>query len=167
MTRLSPDATIAALNEAIAAMAEPNQPSVLFQALEKTMGAAIGHKLFTVAVYRGDASAERVYSNNPTAYPVGGRKAMQDTPWGKHVIHGRKPYLGRTRADIRWAFYDHELIESLGLGSVINLPVQYDGALLGVINMLHEEGYYQESDLAIGAPFAALLAATFIRLQNN
>ena len=166
MTRLSPDAVLVALNEVVTAMAGPNQPAALFQSLDKCMGAAIGQQLFTMAVYRGDGSAERIYSSNPAAYPVGGRKAMQDTPWGKHVIHGRKSYLGRTRADIRWAFYDHELIESLGLGSVINLPVQYDGALLGVVNMLHEEGYYQESDLAIGAPFAALLAGAFIRLQN-
>jgi hypothetical protein len=167
MTRLSPQAALAALNESVAAMALPNQPAPLFQSLEKTLGAAVGHKLFTMAVYRGDGSAERVYSNQPGPYPVGGRKTMQHTPWGAQVIDGRKPFLGRTRADIRWAFYDHELIESLGLGSAINLLVQYDGALLGTINLLHEENYYQEADLPTGAPFAALLAPAFARMQRT
>jgi hypothetical protein len=64
--------------------------------------------------------------------------------------------------DIRWAFFDHELIASLGCGSCMNLLVIHDGVLLGTINMLHEEGYYSEADLAVAAPFAQLLIPAFL-----
>jgi hypothetical protein len=97
---------------------------------------------------------------------VGGRKTIAATPWGEQVIKGRRPFLGRTKADIRWAFYDHELIDSLGCGSAINLLVQYDGALIGTVNMLHEEHFYDAPDLATGAPFAALLTAAYLTLRK-
>ena len=91
-----------------------------------------------------------------------GRKAMGPTPWGERVLAGKRPYLGRTLDDIRWAFYDQELIESLGCGSVINLLVMYGGTLLGTVNMLHEEGYYTDEDLETGVPFAALLVPALL-----
>ena len=157
---------LAALTDCAAAMGMPGQPRTGFDALEAALGRLIGHKLFTLMVLDTEkGEAERLYSNQPDAYPVRGRKPLGAmTDWGRHVIEGRRPYLGRTAADIRWAFFDHELIASLGCGSVINLLVTHDGALLGTVNMLHEEHYYRETDLEVGAPFAQLLAPLYLRL---
>ncbi len=159
----------AALTECAAAMNQPGQPATAFDAVEAALGRLIGHKLFTLMILDEAAGeAERVYSNQPEAYPVLGRKALGAvTDWGRHVIEGRQPYLGRTAADIRWAFFDHALIASLGCGSVINLLVLHDNRLLGTVNMLHEEGYYRERDLEIGAPFAQLLAPIYLRLISG
>jgi hypothetical protein len=154
------------LAEARAAAALPDQPLALYRALDRALGLAIGHKLFTLAVTHADQTAERVYSNQPDAYPVAGRKSMAGSPWAKHVLVGKRAYLGRTPADIRWAFYDHELIASLGCGSVINLPVLHEGELLGVVNMLHEALWYDERDLEIGAPFAQFLAPALLRRRG-
>ncbi len=33
--------------------------------------------------------SRRPYHGAPVAYPVGGRKAMNPTPWAKQVIHER------------------------------------------------------------------------------
>lgn len=165
--RLSYEDTWTLMQQAVAAAAEPGQPDRLYAALDHALGRAVGHKLFTMMVLHADSGeAERVYSNMPEAYPVAGRKATQDSPWYQQVIRERRPFLGPTMADVRWAFFDHELIASLGCGSAINLLVQYDGEVLGTVNMLHEEHYYQPDDLATGAPFAALLAPTYLRLRG-
>jgi len=167
---MRPDPTaserLAALTDCAAALGMPGQPRAGFDAIEATLDRLIGHKLFTLMVLdteRGEA--ERLYSNQPDSYPVRGRKPLGEmTDWGRHVIEGRQPYLGRTAEDIRWAFFDHELIASLGCASVINLLVIHDDALLGTINMLHEENYYRDSDLETGAPFAQLLAPLYLQL---
>lgn len=151
------------LAEARAAAALPNQPLALYRALDRALGQAVGHKLFTIMVLHPDGTAERIYSNQPVVYPVAGRKIMTATPWGEYVLKGKRPYLGRTPADIRWAFYDHELIAKLGCGSVINLLVMQGDAIVGTVNLLHEALWYDERDLEIGAPFAALLAPALLK----
>lgn len=157
---------LAALADCTVAIGRTGQPLTGFDAVEAALGRLIGHKLFTLMLLdSGRGEAERVYSNQPEAYPVLGRKPLGAmTDWGRHVIEGRRPFLGRTAADIRWAFFDHELIASLGCASVINLLVTFNGALLGTVNMLHEEDYYREYDQEIGAPFAQLPVPLYLQL---
>lgn len=142
-------------------LARPGQPDVLFDALSARLREVVGFRLFTLLFVDGDEVA-RIYSNQPEAYPVSGRKTMGPTPWGAHVIKGRKPWLGRGRADIEWAFYDHELIASLGCGDCINLPVVYDGETVGTFNLLDAEGRYDETHLAAVLPFAPLAVPGFL-----
>lgn len=93
---------------------------------------------------------------------MGGRQALNPTAWAQQVIHQRRPYIGRTAADIRAVFFDHELIASLGCGSVINIPVVWNDRLLGTLNLLHEEQWYEEADIPIGLTFAALAAPALL-----
>jgi hypothetical protein len=145
------------------AAARAGQPDVLFGALDRALGAVLGHKLFTVLLHHAaTGESERRYTNQPAAYPVGGRKTLNPTAWAQQVIHERRPYIGRTAADIRAVFFDHELIASLGCASVINVPVVWNGRVLGTLNLLHEEGWYDESDVAIGSTFAALTAPALL-----
>jgi hypothetical protein len=146
-----------------AALERPDQPRSAFATADTVCCALIGHRLFTLLVY-DEAAGEvaRIYTNRPREYPVSGRKAMRDTPWGRHVIHGRQPYLGRSAADIRWAFPDHALIAGLGCGAVINLPVAYDGRLLGTVNLLDAEAAYEERHLELVRPLAAFLVPGFL-----
>ena len=164
MTRIDPARQWQLLTEMATAAQAGGQPAPMFQAADAALGEAIGHKLFTLmTLNEATGEAERIYTNQPEAYPVSGRKQMVDTPWYRQVIAARQHYLGPTMDDIRWAFYDHELIASLGCGSVINLLVFYDGAVLGSANLLHEEHYYGQDDVTIGAPFAQLLAPAFLQ----
>jgi len=145
------------LNAVSAAVAQDGQPSRLFRALDDALGAVIGHKLFTVLAYHPDAAqSERCYTNQPKAYPVGGRKPVTPSPWMERLFRDHTPYIGRTAEDIRTVFFDHELIASLGCASVLNVPVVWNGRTLGTINLLHEERWYDESDISIGQAFAAL-----------
>jgi hypothetical protein len=109
--------------------------------------------------------SERCYTNQPDAYPVGGRKPFTESAWSRQVFGERRPYIGRTAEDIRAVFFDHALIISLGCESVLNLPVAYDGRVLGTLNLLHEAGWYGEEDVAPGLCFAALAAPGHLALR--
>ena len=69
----------------------------------------------------------------------------------------RRHYLGRTWEDLRWAFADHDLIERLGCGSVINVLAIYADEVIGSANLLHEERHYSEADIEDALPFVQLL----------
>ena len=144
--------------EAVAAVATlPGQPQALFGALEAALGAVLGHRLFTLMRYHArTGESERIYTSHPREYPVGGKKALNPTAWTEQVLRRQQPYLGRTPADVQAVFFDHTLIASLGCGSVLNLPVVWDGRVLGTINLLHEANWYDETDAPVGLLFAAL-----------
>ncbi|PYO01299.1 MAG: GAF domain-containing protein [Candidatus Rokuibacteriota bacterium] len=158
--RIDPLPHLRAVAEAVRV---PDQPRATFEALDRAFAAVLGHKLFTVLRYHEDTGeSERLYTNQPAAYPVGGRKSLNPTPWTEHVLRGQRPYLGRTHADIRAVFFDHALIASLGCGSVLNLPVVMGGRVLGTLNLLHEEHRYEDDDAGIGHLFAALAIPAFL-----
>lgn len=152
------------LADLAACLAAPGQPGTLFAALDRHTRALVGHKLFTLLFVDGSDVA-RIYSNRPAEYPVSGRKTMGETPWGKHVLIGQKPYLGRDAEAIRWAFFDHELIAGMGLGSVINVPVIYDGETIGTMNLLDVEHHYREEHVEPVARLAPLLVPAFLRAR--
>jgi len=156
------------MSDAIAALSallkEPGQPDTVFKAFDKLAKNLVGHDLFTL-LYVDGSEVARIYSNRPTEYPVSGRKPMGPTPWGRHVMDGKQSYLGRDKAGIRWAFFDHELIESMGLGSVINVPAIYDGKVIGTINLLAPEHHYREEHIAPIEAIAPLLVPGFLAAQ--
>jgi uncharacterized protein YbcI len=136
----------------------------LYPALQDAMQQVLGHRLFTLMSIdwvRGEAA--RIYSSHPVEYPVGGRKPLGNmTDWGRVVLENRQPWIGRTAEDIRWAFFDHALIASLGCESCVNVPVIDNDApggprVIGTMNLLDVANHYDEAGAARAAPFAALL----------
>ncbi len=163
-----PEDLVPLLAEVAQALAAPGQPGAGFEALERAFELALGHKLFTILLHHSDSGdSERFYSNQPEAYPVGGRKTLNPTFWAQHVIREQKPYIGRTYEDIEAVFFDHELIRSLGCESVLNLPVVLDGRTLGTINLLHLAGWYDEGHLEVGRVLAAHAIPGLAMLQQQ
>jgi GAF domain-containing protein len=147
------------LNRVVAVRKRVHTPTEAYAAVDAAVQTVIGHGLFTVLyVAPGGEEVARVYSSNPAAYPLAGRKRMGPTPWGASVIREGLHYVGRNDDDIRWAFPDHALIASLGLGSVINIAVAQDGRVVGTLNILDRAGAYDASQVALIEPFGALLA---------
>lgn len=162
MTRPDPAPHLASV---VAAVTEGGQPAPLFAALDRAMAGAIGHKLFTILViHPGAQESQRYYSNMPEAYPVGGRKPINRTHWFQRVLGEGEPYIGYNYADIRDVFFDHELIRSLGCESVLNVPVRWNGASLGTINLLDRAGYYAPSDVPLAKHFAALAVPGLLKV---
>lgn len=149
------------LHAVLARLAEPGQPAPVYAAIERETQRLVGHRLFTL-LYADGQDVARVYSSHPDAYPVTGRKTMGATAWGQQVLVERRPFLGRDMAAVKWAFYDHELIASLGCGSAINIPVVHDGATIGTMNLLDAEFHYREAHVALVAPLAAALIPAFL-----
>jgi len=147
-------------------LAEPTQPTRLFVELENVTKSLVGHRLFTLLYVDGEEVA-RIYSSRPEEYPVAGRKLMGPTPWGDHVLKARKPYLGHDKASICWAFFDHALIESMGLGSVINIPVVYGGECIGTMNLLDVEHHYRHEHVTLLPPLAPLLIPAFLEARRG
>ena len=158
---VSAQSQLDALDHVAAALAEGDRPA-LYKAVEDSLQSLIGHKLFTLLmVLPGGKEVQRIWTSNPEAYPLTGRKTMGDTPWGDLVIKQRKPFLGRDMDAVRWAFFDHELIASLGLGSAINVPIIRHRELLGTIAILDAEGHLDDDKLAIASRFTPYLVDAF------
>lgn len=152
-----------ALCEVAAALAAPGQPGAVYQALDRVTGVLIGHKLITMMIYDADArTVERVYSNNTTAYPVGGKKPYSASTLFDPLLVHQQPVLLRDADDVKRAFVDHTLIHSLGCDSGIFLPVVYDGRTLGVMNLAHQAHWYTDAHITQATLFAALLTTPFL-----
>jgi len=129
------------------AIAQDSSPQAAYRAMDAAVAGLIGHSLFTVLVWsEGGLDVERTYSSRPDAYPVQGRKRMAVTPWGELVLKRQQCFLGPDVESIRWAFPDHALIESLGLGCAFNVPVRLGGEVIGTINVLDRAGAYTSLD---------------------
>ena len=120
----------------------------LFPALDELSQAVIGHKLFSCSIFRMSGSesgvAARVYSSDLKNYPVSGLKEIVPNRWTEQVILGRQTFVANSVEDFADVFPDHAFIKSLGLGSVVNLPVIFRGDFIGTVNLLHEAGYYSD-----------------------
>lgn len=112
--------------------------------------AALGTRLFTVT--RHDLAAglfRRIYTSHPADYPVQGTKPLLRDAWYDLCVTRAQPFIANTPEAFRGYFFDHALIESLGLGSAVNLPVRAaDGTVPGTLNLLAEAGHFTAERLA-------------------
>ena len=146
-----------------AAWAAPGQPRALFEAAGSAFARLVGHRLYTATwIVPGGAEVERLHSTNEAVYPVGGRKPVTQDDYDKLTNEARRPFLARTPAEFA-SFPDQDVIVGLGLGSVMNLPVLWDGRVLGTVNLLDREGAYGEHQLGGAMLLAQQLLPAFLR----
>jgi|SRR5579862_9565983 len=143
--------------------AADHQPAQLYAAVDDLIQRRMGHRLLTIMrVHEAAMEVERVYSSNATAYPVGGRKKKRGTPWSALVLDKGEVFIAATPADVRAAFDDYELIFSLGVGSIMNIPIGYRGRRLGTINISHQAHWFTDEDAAGGRLIAPLLVPALL-----
>jgi hypothetical protein len=135
-----------------------DQPPSICRVLERLSGETIGHQLFTVMRFDSSSSEfQRIHTNLPSAYPAGGRKKKGATAWANQVLGEMKVFRGNEPTDILSAFEDHKTILDQGLGSVLNIPVIFEGRCVGTMNLLHRAGWYRPEDERIGSLLGAFL----------
>ena len=145
----------------------PDQPMATFRALDAAMDAVIGHTYITVLLYHENLQEiERFYSSNLDAYPLAGRKDVPKSAWTEKLLINQECYIGYDASDIKKYFFDHELIHSLGCDAILNVPVVYDGVTLGTINLVHKEGWYEESDTETALTFAGIATPAFLQIAG-
>ena len=158
--------TVRDLAELAAIVADRAEAPALFAAADALVRRTIGHKLFTVMrVHEAVQEVERLYSSDPRAYPVGGRKKKADTPWGRVVLTEGRVFVARTpdggparlrrpRADLQPGHrLDHERAHRR------RGPAARDHERLARRRLVHPE------DAEKGRVIAAVLAPPFLRLR--
>jgi hypothetical protein len=160
----------------VAAISEAREPDAVWRALDELADAVVGHTLFTVTTVDEPAGlVRRAYSNRPDEYATSGTKPLRGNTgdWFATVFENRRTFVANTIEDIAKVFPDHELIASLGCGSVVNLPIVLEGELVATINLLHKAGYYTpervtvaQERLAIPARLCAALAQRFAAVMD-
>ena len=138
-----------------------------FAAVEAAAREQVGVRLFTVLAWDDDRGAlRRIHTSHPVEYPAGGEKIFsREAPWIRRVVVQQQPYIGRDRAAVAAVFDDHELIESLGCGAVVNVPVVDGGRTIGVLNLLDAEGAYTDESVTAALPLARLAVEPLRRWQ--
>lgn len=145
------------------AMRVSGQPTAIFRAVHAVASRVIGARLFTIMFYDARRhEVERVYTNMPDVYPPGGRKQKRGTAWSKQILEDLVPFRAETVQDIRAAFDDHAVITGMGLGSILNIPIAYDGVCVGTMNMTHVEGWYTRDHEAVGLLIGSFLAPALL-----
>ncbi|ODT66624.1 MAG: hypothetical protein ABS75_26485 [Pelagibacterium sp. SCN 63-23] len=156
-------AALASFDKAIAAAKGADEA---FKALQDLARASVGAKLFTVMlVDMANDVSRRAYTSDPENYPASGTKPINYGPWFDIVHKQRAFFVANTIEDISKVFFDHELINTLGCQSVVNMPIIIRDELVGTMNILDVEGYYTPERvemvrevLSIPAKLAVLVA---------
>ncbi|WP_244196089.1 GAF domain-containing protein [Paraburkholderia susongensis] len=157
---------IADLERLAMAMRLDNQPHEIFRAVHAVAASTIGFRLLTIMSYDAQRhEVERVYTNMPDVYPLGGRKKKHGTAWAKQILQDLEPFRAETSQGIRNAFDDHAVMTGMGLGSILNIPIAYDGVCIGTMNLTHTEGWYTSRHESMGLTIGAFLAPALIK-QN-
>ncbi len=153
-TTLTPD-DIAHAMEIAASSAEAR---VVYAIVDELAQRTIGHRLFTVMRYLPETvEVERLYSSNASAYPLGGRKPKQGTPWGDAVLDRGEVFIAADADGVRAAFSDHALLSDLGISAIMNILIRFRGRVLGTMNLSHEAEHFTSEMIAPGRILAALL----------
>lgn len=158
-------ALLDALTRMQTSAAMSDQPANLFSAFAEICDELFGHRLLTLLAWHPETNdTQRIFSTRPAEYPVAARKPMGETDWGKLVLKEGRCWMGTTTEEIRWAFFDHALIERLGCRACMTVPVRWNGTVLAAVNMLGTENAYkheqlQELYLLSGLLIPALLPA--------
>ena len=155
------------------ALGSSPDPAQALAQVEAARQALLGPGLLTVnldATRPGDPPGEihlqRGWSSNLAAYPVGGRKRKVLTPWTEQLLVRGEIFIGEGEEALASAFDDHARIASLGLRSVINVPLIEDGRCRATFNVLGTRPGWRREEVA-AVRLLALLAAPFaLRLRT-
>jgi GAF domain-containing protein len=150
------------------ALYSARQPDAIFREIYAVACETPGCKLFTIMSFDAERyEVERLYTNMPTVYPPGGRKKKRGSAWSEHTLENLLPFRATDAAGIRAAFDDHAVITGMGLGSILNIPVAYDGQCVGTMNLTHVEGWYTQAHEETGLVLASFLAAPLALYLHN
>ncbi|MDS1139410.1 GAF domain-containing protein [Pusillimonas sp. SM2304] len=148
---------LAGIDEVAQACAS-SDAQALFSAVDVYLRRELKQTLCTVNRYEAEHERlTRLYSSNPSSYPVGHSKEKSGTAWGRHVLHERRVFVGQGVDAIRQFFDDYHTIHALGLRSVINVPIVVQDHCLGTLNVLMQSEVVDASMIQ-WARLAGLLA---------
>jgi GAF domain-containing protein len=143
-------------------------PDALFTAIHQVARRRLDAGLVTAMRHdEPAATVERLYSSNPAAYPVGGKKAKQDSDWSQHVLVEKRVLISAGDDAIRKHYVDHPIIFGLGLHSCVNVPLVSRGACLGTLNLLRAQAQWSADDIAVARTLGLAALAAVLALKET
>lgn len=157
------DVTIADV-ETIQAMtgAEADRMAI-YRTVERIAAETVGFVFLTTLRYNeAEACVERLHSSNEQAYPVGGRKPLSKIKESHQALDSGEVFLAPDREAVKRAFFDHELIFSLGSTAILNAPIRLGGRRLGTLNFCGVENTYGAAEVRKAKLLAGLLIPSLL-----
>ncbi len=121
----------------------------VWQETERALTTLYPARLFTVLFYDDrNGILIRLYSSNETINPVGGKKRVSASFWSETVLQKGDVFIAPDKEALMNVFPDAPFLISWGCESVLNLPVKFQGKVIGSVNLMHEEHRYDQADLS-------------------
>lgn len=161
------DLTLDDVKAVVALQAEKPERDT-YKAVERLALETCGWRLLTILKYvEKEQVVERLSSSDEKAYPLGGKKPLDKIASSHGAMEHGGIFLAGTKEDVKKAFFDHELIFSLGITAIMNVPVRHAGRRLGTLNFCGDEGTYHEREMQIGRVLAGLLAPALLKAVDG
>lgn len=154
------------LRAVLAVSAEAADPNQVFIAVDALAKKAIGHRVCSIFRYiDATAEVERIYSSSPATHPAGGRKRIADYPHNQAVLALGEIYVAKDRDAVAHTYKEPERIFALGVTSIMNVPVRYQGRNVGALNLFGEAGWYGEACYPVARTIAGLLVPVLLAAE--
>lgn len=102
-------------------------------------------------------TVRRAFSSHPSVYPLHASKAMDSSEW-LSLVAQRLPVVCQQPAELQRLYpADAEVLQTLGCGSGINVPVFEADVLLGSVNAFHQAGWYTSERVVLAQQLATEL----------
>ena len=138
------------------------------QQIESARFALLGKGLLTVNLDAtrpddppGELQLQRLWTSNPQAYAVGGRKRKTPTPWTQQLLRRCEVFIGEGDEALAAVFEEHQQITELGLHAVVNVPLALAGRCVATFNVLGERPSWLPHEIAT-IRLLALLATPWV-----
>ncbi|MGO4303671.1 GAF domain-containing protein [Cupriavidus sp. RAF12] len=108
----------------------------------------VGPGLLTInAWHAASGEIQRLWSSDPAAYPVGGKKVKGDTAWTRQLLVRGEVFVGEGDEALAAVFDDIAVIRGLGLNGVVNVPLCAGGHVIGTFNYLAQVDTWTAEDI--------------------
>ena len=101
-------------------------------------------------------------SSDLKKYPVGGRKPIDPKSHNQKTLEKGNVFVAPNKAEIKRAYFDYELIYSLGITAILNAPISANGRRLGTLALSGKQGMYGRKEVERSKVLAGLLAPVMI-----
>jgi hypothetical protein len=166
MTAAKRDLTVQDVADVVALATESADPRQVYRAAERLAAETIGWRLFTILRYVEPAQPSSGSIQATGGLSVGGRKAIEQDRHPHGAMEHGEAFLAATKDEVRRAFFDHELIFSLSITAILNVPIRHAARRLGTINLCGAEGMYGPAEIVRARVLAGLLAPTLLMARD-
>jgi len=147
----------------LALSADAAETKEVYARVDRLVRDTVGYKLLTVLRFVEETQeVERLYSSDPKAYPVGGRKQLATINKDHSLAASGQIFLAADADAVKRTFPDHELIFSLGASAILNAPIRHAGRRLGTLNCCGMANTYGSKEIEAAKTLANLLVPTLL-----